>query len=257
MQNTVSQRIQQRFGTAAKGYDLYCDLHREVADNFFADVIKDTQPSFLLDVGCGTGYLAVMAKEIVPQSKIVGLDFSQEMLRVARLKRDDINWVLADGLNLPFTNGNFDMVISNLAYQWAGDLTKAFSEAGRVLNTDGVLASTIFGYDTCKELFQALDEASQGSLKFLRLPRQFQIYEALVSSGFKNPRVSCELKRQEFKDMHGLLSWLKAIGANNLSREGYLGREIFSHASSIYQKKFSCPKGVWATFEVIKIYARK
>ena len=63
----------------------------------------------------------------------------------------------------------------------------------------------------------------QGALQFTRLPDEAQVREALIISGFKNPQVDSEQIKIEFKDMHELMAWLKSIGANNLSREGYLG----------------------------------
>ena len=130
---------------------------------------------------------------------------------------------MADGNHLPFSDGSFDIVISNLAYQWAEDLSRAFSEARRVLTPDGVLACTLFGYNTCQELFQSLDEAKAGALQFTRLPDESQVREALIVSGFKNPKVDSEQIKIEFKDMYELMAWLKSIGANHLPREGYLG----------------------------------
>ena len=172
--------------------------------------------------------------------------------------------VLADGNNLPFPDGRFDVLVSNLAYQWAGDLSRAFSEARRVLAPNGVLACTLFGYNTCRELFQSLDEAKTKALQFTRLPDAPQVREALAASGFKNPKVDTERIKIEFNGMHELIAWLKSIGANHLpassaggSREEYLGPEALSRAASIYRKKFAYLQGVGATFEVIRFYVKR
>ena len=257
MTPTLNNRIQRGFSESAKQYDLYAKLHREIADQLFAQVIKGASPLAVLDIGCGTGYLTVKLKEYLPQSRVIGLDFSPGMLDTARPKNQDIDWVLADGMNLPFSDGNFDLVISNLAYQWAGDLTRAFTQARRVLSPEGVLACTLFSYHTCQELFQCLGEAKSESLQFSRLPDDSQVCEALINSGFEKPSIEGEQIKIEFKDMHQLMGWLKSIGANNLSREGYLGPEAMMRAASIYREKFAYRQGVAATFEVIRIYAKK
>lgn len=256
MQHTLN-KIRRGFSESAKSYDLFSSLHREIADKLLAQVIKEPAPSALLDVGCGTGYLTVRLKEHFAQSKIIGLDFSPGMLEAATRKHDGIAWVLADGNNLPFSDGCFDILISNLAYQWAGDLSRAFSEARRVLAPNGVLACTLFGYNTCQELFQSLDEAKTKALQFIRLPDRSQVRQALAASGFKNPKVDSERIKIEFNGMHELIAWLKSIGANNLSREGFLGPEAISRAASIYRKKFSYLQGIGATFEVIRVYAKR
>jgi malonyl-CoA O-methyltransferase len=257
MLQTNDHKIQRGFSTSAKSYDRFSGLHRKIADQLLAQVLKEPEPSALLDVGCGTGYLTVKIKEHFPQSKVIGLDFAQGMLEVARSKNDRIAWVLADGNSLPFSDGSFDILISNLAYQWAGDLTKAFVEARRVLASHGVLACTLFGYKTCQELFQSLDEAKTGVLQFSRLPDESQVREALAVSGFKDFKIDVEPIKIEFKDMHALIAWLRSIGANNLSREGYLGPEAMSRAAAIYRTKFPYLHGIGTTFEVIRVYGKK
>jgi malonyl-CoA O-methyltransferase len=257
MLQTINNKIQQGFGKSAKSYDRFSSLHRKIADKLLVQVANGPKPSALLDVGCGTGYLTVKAKEHFPQSKIIGLDFAQEMLKMAARKHGDIAWVAADGHNLPFVDGSFDILISNLAYQWLGDLSRAFTEARRVLSSNGVLVSTLFGYHTCQELFRSLDEAKKGGLQFIRLPDQSQVREALVISGFKNPKIDSEQIKIEFNGMQELMAWLKSIGANNLPREGYMGKEAFERAAAIYRERFATHNGVAATFEVIRFYAKK
>jgi malonyl-CoA O-methyltransferase len=257
MLQTFNNKIQRGFSKSAKSYDLFTGLHREIADKLFARVIKERAPAALLDVGCGTGYLTVRLKDHFSQSKIIGLDFSRGMLEVARAKHEGISWVLADGNQLPFSDGSVDSLISNLAYQWAGDLPRAFSEARRVLVPGGVLACTLFGYHTCQELFQSLDEAKEKALQFARLPDVSQVRRALAAGGFKNPEIDSERIKIEFNSMHELTAWLKSIGSNNLSRTGYLGPGSISRAASIYRKKFYYLQGIGATFEVIRVYVKK
>jgi len=257
MLQITNNKIRRGFSRSAKKYDLFSSLHREIADKLFDQIVKEVTPTAILDVGCGTGYLTVRLKEHFTQSKVIGLDFSPGMIKVARSKQEGISWVLADSDKLPFSDGSFDMLTSNLAYQWAGDLTRAFTEVKRVLGPHGILACTLFGYNTCQELFQSLDEAEVKTLQYTRLPDVLQVREALAVSRFKNPKVENERFKIEFNGMHELIAWLKSIGANNLLRQGYLGPEAFSRAASIYSKKFSYLQGVGATFEVIRVYAKK
>jgi malonyl-CoA O-methyltransferase len=257
MPYTINNKIQRGFNGAAKRYDLFSSLQREIADKLLTQVRTETLPSTLLDVGCGTGYLTIKLKEHLPQGKIFGLDLAQEMLKVARSKEDNISWILGDGNDLPFDDGKFDLVISNLSYQWSGDLSRAFAQARRVLVPQGILACTLFGYNTCQELFQCLDEAKTGALQFSRLPDELKVRQALINSGFEAPTVELEEIKIGFKDMYELITWLKSIGANNLSREGFLGSETIAKAAAIYRQKFPYLQGIGATFEVIKVYAKK
>jgi malonyl-CoA O-methyltransferase len=250
-------KIQRGFSESAKNYDLYTGLHREIADRLFLQVAREPDPSALLDVGCGTGYLTIRLREHFTQSKIIGLDFSPGMLEAAASKHKGVDWILADVNKMPFTDGTFTILVSNLTYQWAGDLTGAFTQARRVLVPNGVLAFTLFGYNTCQELFQSLDEATAKALQFNRLPDGSKVRQALEKSGFKNFKVDIERIKIEFNSMRELMDWLKSIGANNLLREGYLGPEALSRAASIYHERFPYLKGVGATFEVIRAYVKR
>ena len=257
MVQTINHKIRRTFSESARQYDLFAGLHRAIADKLLAQIPPKTVASTLLDVGCGTGYLTGKLKERFRHSKVIGLDFAQGMLEVARLRYEDIIWILADGNHLPFSSGCFDMVVSNLAYQWAQDLSCAFLEVKRVLASDGVFAGTLFGYNTCQELFQCLDEASGRALQFVRLPDEIKVCKALSVSGFKDPTVHREQIKMEFKDMIELTTWFKSIGAPHLPREGFLGAKALSMAALIYREKFPYLKGVGATFEVIRVYAKK
>jgi len=253
----MSNKIQRSFSKSANRYDRFSSMHRGIADGLLASLVKERTPSSILDVGCGTGYLTGKLKESFPKARIIGLDFAQGMLDVARAKHEGINWVLADGAHLPFADRIFDVVVSNLAYQWSGDLSSTFSEARRVLVHEGLMACTLFGFNSCQELFQSLNEARKSRMQFKRLPNLPQVREALSVSEFKKHEVMGENIEIEFKDMRELIVWLKMIGANNLSRGEYLGQETINKAAAIYQENFSSRQGVRATFEVIRVYAKK
>ena len=61
-----------------------------------------------LDVCCGTGDLAIELRRAVgPGGRVVGLDFSEQMLDVARAKSAAVEWMQGDALELPFADGEF------------------------------------------------------------------------------------------------------------------------------------------------------
>ena len=250
-------KIQNNFNKSAQHYDLYTQLHRDIADKVCSRLMREEMPTAILDVGCGTGYLTRKLKDLMPQVEIVGLDFAQGMLEVARLKREDIFWVLGDCKKIGLTDQSFDWVVSNLAYQWSDDLTEAFSEARRVLNSKGIFACTLFGYKTCQELFQSLNEAKGHDLNFSRLPQESSVRELLAKCDFKNVDIHTQVMKMEFKDIYALLNWLKSIGANNISRIGFIGTDLLRKADLIFQDKFSYLQGVGVSFEVIYVYAKK
>jgi ubiquinone/menaquinone biosynthesis C-methylase UbiE len=104
----------------------------------------------VLDVGCGTGTLAIAAKrQVGPTGAVYGVDASPEMIARAGKKacKAGAEIVLKNGLAeaLPFPDGHFDAVLSTmmlhhlpgkLRSQCAGEMRRVLKPGGRVLAID-------------------------------------------------------------------------------------------------------------------------
>jgi ubiquinone/menaquinone biosynthesis C-methylase UbiE len=104
----------------------------------------------VLDVGCGTGNLAIRAKRRVgPTGTVFGIDASPEMLaragRKARKAGLDIAFTEAPAQALPFSDGKFDVVLSTLMFhhlprkareQCGAEIARVLKPGGRVLVVD-------------------------------------------------------------------------------------------------------------------------
>jgi demethylmenaquinone methyltransferase/2-methoxy-6-polyprenyl-1,4-benzoquinol methylase len=90
-----------------------------------------------LDACCGTGDLAIEAH--AHGADVVGLDFSERMLELARKKAPEIEFVQADMLALPFDDASFDSVTVGFGVRNVEDLTAGIGELRRVLRTGGRL----------------------------------------------------------------------------------------------------------------------
>lgn len=87
----------------------------------------------VLDVGSGTGVVALIAQEAVgPTGEVIALDPSEGMLRVAR-EAGVKNTVTGRGEDLPFEADRFDLLTMGYALRHVADLVQAFSEYRRVL----------------------------------------------------------------------------------------------------------------------------
>jgi uncharacterized protein (DUF1330 family) len=70
----------------------------------------------VIDVGCGTGVLALAALDLVgPEGKVVGLDPNPDMLDVARSKSPRIDWRAGRAEEIPFADASFDAAVSQFA----------------------------------------------------------------------------------------------------------------------------------------------
>ena len=93
----------------------------------------------ILDVGTGTGFLAILLAEL--GHDVVGIDLSERMLERAKKKADekglDIEFMIADAENLPFDDGEFDAVINRHLLWTLPNPQKAINEWSRVIKRGG------------------------------------------------------------------------------------------------------------------------
>jgi len=97
-----------------------------------------------LDVACGTGDLALeLRRRIGPDGRVVGSDFSERMLELAREKSGEqdlaVEFGWADALDLPYGDANFDAVTIGFGARNLADLDKGIAEMTRVLRSGGRL----------------------------------------------------------------------------------------------------------------------
>jgi len=96
----------------------------------------------VLDVCTGTGKLAfLLSREVGAQGSVVGADFCEEMLDVAKKRLSStapgISFVLSDAKNLTFDNNAFDVVTVAFGMRNIFDISIALREAHRVLKPGG------------------------------------------------------------------------------------------------------------------------
>src|SRR3989441_4607759 len=91
----------------------------------------------VLDVGCGTGVVAITARRV--GAVVTGLDLTPELLAIAKentaiAQLDDITWKDGDVENLPGRDGEIDIVLSQLAHMFAPRSQAAAKELLPVLH---------------------------------------------------------------------------------------------------------------------------
>jgi ubiquinone/menaquinone biosynthesis C-methylase UbiE len=105
----------------------------------------------VLDLGCGTGTLAIWTKERNPQANIVGLDGDPKVLGRAKRKAEEAGSIIRfdQGLSyeLPYPDASFDRVLSSLFFHHLvpADKKRTVAEIRRVLRPGGELHVADFG----------------------------------------------------------------------------------------------------------------
>jgi demethylmenaquinone methyltransferase/2-methoxy-6-polyprenyl-1,4-benzoquinol methylase len=95
----------------------------------------------ILDLGSGTGDILFEALQTYPQSTVVGVDITPEMVQIGRRRKelDKALWVIADVQNLPFAPSTFHGTISAFLLRNLSEVSPILKEQLRVLCDGGKL----------------------------------------------------------------------------------------------------------------------
>jgi SAM-dependent methyltransferase len=93
-----------------------------------------------LDIGCGTGAFSELILRRCAPNAVVGIDPSSAQVEFARKLLPDATFQIADSMELPFGENEFDVAASALVIHFIPDRAKAFTEMERVLRPGGLVA---------------------------------------------------------------------------------------------------------------------
>lgn len=120
----------------------------------------------VLDIACGTGILARIAKERIGDAgHVIGIDISPDMLAVARAVAPDIEWREGNASALPLKDGEqFDVVACQQGLQFFPDKPAAAAQMRRALAKDGRLAVATWRSDEEIPFFRELRRVAERHL---------------------------------------------------------------------------------------------
>ena len=136
----MEPNVQSVYNTWAETYDEQenktRDLDKEATKNILSKIINSS--SIVLEFGCGTGKNTAWLGDKAAQ--IISVDFSEEMLKKARQKiaLSNIGFKQADiTKSWPFASQSFNLITCNLILEHVETLDFIFSEAQRILKSNG------------------------------------------------------------------------------------------------------------------------
>jgi malonyl-CoA O-methyltransferase len=251
--------VRRSFDRAAKTYDGAAVLHAEVRENLLQRLrLVKRVPEVVLDAGAGTGHASRALKRLYPKARVLALDASPQMLRVAGKRQSwlrPFERVCADAALLPLRDGCIDLIVSNLMLQWC-DPDAVFAEFRRVLSPSGLLSFSAFGPDTLRELRSAWKQVDAHSHvhQFIDM---HDLGDALVRNGFAAPVLDVERITLQYLDVRKVAADLKATGAHNSTAgrpRGLTGRRKFAALQAAYEQ-FRRNGRLPATYEVVFAHA--
>src|SRR4051812_27654889 len=140
---TLSEpQVQAMFDRIASVYDLMnsvmtAGLHHRWRSRA-ADLARMAPGDRALDVACGTGDLAIeLARRVGRGGEVIGSDFSENMLELARAKAPELRFEQANALDLPYEDDSFDAATVGFGARNFSDLPHGLREMTRVVRPGG------------------------------------------------------------------------------------------------------------------------
>ena len=177
-------------------------------DSFAADLVRrvpEHPAGDVLEIACGTGIVTRRLRDhVTPSVRLVATDLSKAMLDYARANleaRGNIEWHEADGLKLPFEDGEFGVVVCGFGIMFMPNRQAALREARRVLTQAGLLLFNV--WDRIEENPHALANANvleamfpdDSEMKF-RMPYDMGdpglLRKLLAGAGFRPMRIEAK-----------------------------------------------------------------
>jgi demethylmenaquinone methyltransferase / 2-methoxy-6-polyprenyl-1,4-benzoquinol methylase len=135
-------QVRAMFDRIARVYDLMnsvmtAGLHHRWRERA-ADLAQVGPGAKALDVATGTGDMAIeLARRVGPEGRVIGSDFSEAMLDLAREKSSDVRFEWGNALELPYEDRSFDAVTVGFGARNFSDLGAGLSEMARVTREGG------------------------------------------------------------------------------------------------------------------------
>jgi SAM-dependent methyltransferase len=132
--------------SSGDGYELQMGRHSRSLAPLFVAFAADRARGKALDVGCGTGNLAVELANNSAFTSIEAFDFSPAYIAYAKARGADprINFQTADACAIPFPDGTFDLALSMLVLAFIPEPQRAVREMVRVTRPGGTVAACMW-----------------------------------------------------------------------------------------------------------------
>lgn len=169
----------------------------------------------VLDVGAGTGGLALSLAARVPHSEIVGIDPSADSIAFARARSNPhVHFDVGDAQALPYESATFDRTMAQLVMNFIPDHEKGLHEMMRVTRPGGTVTACVWDYDAGMQMLRffwdevvALDPTAEPKdERHMKLSHRGELGELWKAAGLvevEEQPLEIDLRFASFEDYWG------------------------------------------------------
>lgn len=258
------EKLKKEFSKYAPEYDQHAVLQQEVAKELVGKIL--VQPRRILDLGCGTGEIAIRLSRKYPKVQVQALDISTGMIQEAQKKMveqgiDNISFSQEDMEFPALPEESFDLIISSLALQWANHLAETFKRLYKMLIPEGFFLFSTLGSRSLHELRESAKQAFGAKFDYgHNFPKAKDIEKYLIKAGFKVIQAGSVAKGRLYDSPKHLLHSLKYIGAQNASMnrsDRLVPKKEMQALSNYYEQKYKVENKIKATYDIIYVLAAR
>lgn len=158
----AQERKPNMFGNA-EAYERFMGRWSRLVSPLLVDFANLPDRGRVLDVGSGTGSLAIAIAERKPNVRVLGIDPSKEYVAYAASKNpfaDRAAFEVGDAQKLSHPDASFDAAVSLLVFNFIPDPKKALSEVRRVTKPGGTISAAVWDYSAGMRMLRIFWDAA-------------------------------------------------------------------------------------------------
>ncbi|MFC5471071.1 malonyl-ACP O-methyltransferase BioC [Cohnella suwonensis] len=280
--------IRRQFNRSAAGsYDAHAHVQRIMAHKLSNSLESwrregDNDAPRILEIGCGTGMLTEIMVNDWPNSSITAIDIAPAMIAAAERRvrtsfaegsahgerrSSRVRFLHADveAWSASASPSSFDLIVSSACFQWLNRPKQTLENLRRMLSPGGLIAFATFGPETFRELHASFDAVYRANgnnpeRHGLSFQSADQWGSLLKETRFSTIRCERLVHTETHASAREFLHSVKALGASAseaAASRGFGSRRLIAGMYEEYERSFSLPGGVAATYEALFVAARK
>lgn len=244
--------------------ELYDNAH-DFVSKFGEGILSYLHPKpgeNILDLGCGTGDLT---NEIFQSgARVIGADFSAEMIRTAKTKFPAIEFRQADARIMNF-DLKFDAIFSNAALHWIKEKEKVIRQMHLILKEKGRIVLEFGGKGNVQREQNALRMVLEkrgypknANIDFWYFPSIAEYATELEKRNFRVVHAEHFDRNTPLKGDQGMKDWFKMFGVNFFDGISAVDTEVILNEVQDILRTTHFRDGIWnADYKRIRIVALK